>query len=98
MSKWLFWVLVAVLARLAWQRMAARRAAPGGVGARRSRGSAAAEPPSASPVSEPMVACGVCGVYVPRSLAEPTAHGFYCGVAHRDQAIALGPDSKEAPR
>ena len=44
-------------------------------------------PTKAQPkVLQNMVSCQVCGVLLPQNEALTTAHGVYCGPAHRNQA------------
>lgn len=54
------------------------------------RNDAAAARPPAPPQREPavteMVACGICGVHLPKSEALIGARGIYCSDAHRRQA------------
>jgi hypothetical protein len=50
--------------------------------------SAVSAAPSAPP--EVMVACAVCGVYVPRSSASERTGQFFCSPAHRDAGSAEG--------
>lgn len=48
-------------------------------------------PPKPTQALQEMVACQVCGLLLPHTEALTTAHGVYCGPAHRAQA-------EQAPR
>nr|WP_315238865.1 PP0621 family protein [uncultured Albidiferax sp.] len=50
-----------------------------------------AKPSKTTQALQEMVPCQVCGVLLPQNEALTTAHGVYCGPAHRAQA-------EQAPR
>ena len=57
----------------------------------RSRRPSSKPPKPSKPTLQEMVPCQVCGVLLPHTEALTTAHGVYCGPAHRAQA-------EQAPR
>jgi hypothetical protein len=84
MGRILIWILVGFVAAIAYRVVTRPQVPrPGGAGS-------GARPRRAPPAlaSEPMVACGVCGLNVPRSeaVAAPSpaaAPVWYCSEAHR---------------
>ena len=74
-------LLVAVLVLVWLLRGARRRAAP---------------PPPAPPPGEagaqPVIACRLCGVHLPRDEALPGRGGVFCGEAHRAEYERRHPD------
>jgi hypothetical protein len=87
MGRILIWILVGFVAAIAY-RVVTRPQVPRGGASGAPPGARSRRTPPALAPSEPMVACGVCGLNVPRSeaVAAPspaTAPIWYCSEAHR---------------
>ena len=79
--KYLFWLLLGVLAWWAYRRSRAGR---------ESAQSRTPTPPTSAP--QDMVACQHCGLHLPHSEAVAGTRGPYCSAAHRSAAGDRNPD------
>ena len=80
--KYLFWLLLGLLAWWAYRRSLARRDAA----------SEHTPPPQSTPAPQDMVACQHCGLHLPHSEAVAGTRGPYCSAAHRSAAGDRNPD------
>lgn len=75
--KYLFWLLIALLAWWAYTRM------------RKAEQVKNASPASQAP--QDMVPCAHCGIHLPRGEAVAGEKGLYCSTAHRSDAQDCNP-------
>jgi len=80
--KYLFWLLLVLLAWWAYRRSRAGRGAA----------SEHTPPPPSTPAPQDMVACLHCGLHLPHSEAVAGTRGPYCSAAHRSAAGDRNPD------
>ena len=80
--KYLFWLLLGLLAWWAYRRSRAGRGAA----------SKHTPPPPSTPAPQDMVACQHCGLHLPHSEAVAGTRGPYCSAAHRSAAGDRNPD------
>ena len=73
-------LLIAVLVLVWLLRGARRRAAP------------PPAPPRSEAGAQPVIACRLCGVHLPRDEALPGRGGVFCGEAHRAEYERRHPD------